>query len=252
MPSKRIIARLDIKSDYVVKGLQFEGLRKVGDPRQLITKYCEDGADEILLNDVVASLYVRNNFFEIIKYVVENLRVPLTVMGGIKSVDHAKRLFDTGADKIGINSHGFVDPKIYMKIAEIYGSQAIILSIEGKKLGPVDAYECMTESGRNRTHTNISQRLDFFKNSGAGELFITSVDNDGMQSGPDLQLIKLISKEQKHPLIYGGGIRNYQDVLCVFEEGFDACVIGSSLHYSKVSIQEIKSQLFSSEFEVRN
>lgn len=251
MPSKRIIARLDIKSNFVVKGLQFEGLRKVGNPKELITKYCEDGADEILLNDVVASLYERNHLIEIITYVVEELRVPLAVMGGLNSIDDVKALFDAGADKIGINSYGFINPKIYENVAQKYGNQSVILSIEAAKFKSSETYECLVQSGRNRTNITVQNRLDFFENSGAGELLVTSVESDGMLCGPETKLIELLSTHSKYPKMYGGGIRNAVDVLTVFSAGFDACVIGSSLHYSKISINEIKKSLSNTEFEIR-
>lgn len=252
LPSKRIIAKLDIKSESVVKGIQFEGLRKVGNPKELISKYCEDGADEIILNDVVASLYERANFLELIQFIVEELRVPLTVIGGIKTIEQAKRIFDIGADKIGINTFGFKNPKIYEEIAERYGSQAVIFSIEAKKFNVNNSWECMADSGRTRTHIEVSERIKEFKSSHAGELLITSVDNDGMLCGPDEDLISLVDVNSDFPILYGGGIRDASDVAKIFQAGIDACVIASSLHYSRTTINGIKKYLEASNFEIRS
>jgi cyclase len=250
--TNRIIGRLDLKGDSVVKGIQMDGLRKIGRPEELALTMSEAGADELLLVDVVASLYNRDNIFKIIEFVALNLRIPLTVVGGIRNFEDASKIFDAGADKIGINSAGIQNPYIYEELANKYGSQAIVASIESKKNRGDSAWVAMTDNGRTSSGIDISDWCTQVQNVGVGEILITSVDADGMQKGPDLNLIELVSKNIQVPLVYSGGVRNFQDCANLLNRKVDAIAIASALHYKKTSITEVKTELLKSGFNIRN
>ena len=157
MVTFRIFSRLDIKGDYVVKGIQLDGLRKIGDPRILAREYFKQVVDELVLVDVVASLYKRANLFALITEIAEELRIPLTAIGGIRSLEDAREVFEAGADKVGINSAAIVNPKLFSQLSKIYGNQSIVSSIEARRLESLNNWTCMTENGRNDSGITIQQ-----------------------------------------------------------------------------------------------
>lgn len=245
MSTFRTISRLDLKGDSVIKGLQLEGLRKIGDPRLMAEKYATDGADEILIVDAVASLYGRNHLTEIIKFVVSDLRIPLTIVGGIRNLEDARTLFEIGADKIGINSAAIRNPSLISNIAEVYGSQSIVVSIEAKVSKENNSWVCMTENGRNPTGITVENWMLRLRDLGAGEVLVTSVDRDGMGKGPDFELCSAIREVTELPLIYSGGTSSTGDVLRIAEMKLDGVAVGRSLHNNNMSIHEIQSVLYS-------
>lgn len=252
MVSNRIIGRLDLKGDSVVKGIQLDGLRKIGSPEELASSLSEAGADELLLVDVVASLYNRDNLFKIIEFVASNLRIPLTVVGGIRNLEDASKIFDAGADKIGINSAGIKNPFIYEVIANKYGSQAIVASIESKRYRRDLNWIAMTDNGRTSSRIEVLSWCETVQEKGVGEILITSVDSDGMQKGPDLDLIDFISNHVQVPLVYSGGVRNWQDCASLLERKVDAIALASALHYNKTTIVDIKTELIRRGYNLRN
>ena len=251
MTISRIIARLDIKGDSLVKGLQLEGLRKIGDPLEFAQKYYLGGADEILLVDVVASLYSRSHLYNMISYITTNLRVPVTVVGGIKTIEDARKVFSSGADKIGINSEATRNLNFLSEISDRYGAQSVVSSIEAKYLKEDNDWYLFTESGRNNSGISLSKWLASLSSMDIGETLVTSVDRDGMRKGPDLDLIARSRELTACPLLYSGGIATQSDLEKVIELGADAAVIGSALHYNKLYIAECKSRLSGAGFLVR-
>ena len=243
MVTFRIFSRLDIKGDYVVKGIQLDGLRKIGDPKILAREYFKQAVDELVLVDVVASLYKRANLFALITEIAKELRIPLTAIGGIKSIEDAREVFEAGADKIGINSGTIVNPKMFSPLSEIYGNQSIICSIEARRLESPNNWTCMTENGRNDSGVTIQQWIPQLENLGVGEVFITSVDQDGTNRGPDFSLCEEARDLTDIPMIYSGGIRNIEDVEKLSKLGVDGVSIGSALHYKKIDITTLKNSL---------
>jgi imidazoleglycerol phosphate synthase cyclase subunit len=251
MLPKRVIARLDVKGESLVKGIQLEGLRKIGDPLVASRVYYEQGIDEVVIVDVVASLYSRNHLFELISYITSELRVPVTVVGGIKSIRDAKHLFGAGADKIGINTEATKRPEFLNELAHIYGAQAVVSSIEAKFVDEFKDYFLFTESGRNNSGIRLSDWLETIRIMDIGEVLITSVDCDGMQRGPDLNLIQKTRELTDVPLVYSGGIATHDQAFESFGKGVDGICLASALHYKKIEINELKSHLSKSKILMR-
>jgi cyclase len=251
MLPKRIIARLDIKGEFLVKGIQLEGLRKIGDPLVFAQEYYESGIDEVLLVDVVASLYSRKHLYNLISYITKNLRVPVTVVGGIKTMEDAKEVFRAGADKIGINSEATRNFKFLGTLADTYGAQAIVSSIEAKFKKETQDWFLFTEAGRNNSEISIGEWFSMLNAIEIGEVLLTSVDRDGMRKGPDSSLINISRELTSIPLIYGGGISSHSDALKTLKTGIDGIAIGSALHYKTIEIQKLKEHLSSHGMEIR-
>ena len=248
---KRLVARIDIKNEFVIKGIQMEGLRKLGDPFDFVQHYSNGGIDEIVIIDVVASLYSRKHIFHLIEYITSKIRIPVTVIGGIKTIQDAKAVFESGADKVGVNSMAIRDPKILSDIADIYGSQAIVNSIEAKYIAEEKTWYLFTESGRNNSQIKLEDWFEKIKHIELGEIFLSSVDSDGLRRGPDLNLISTARNLTELPLVYSGGIRNNGDILDVFNLNVDAIAIGAALHFGDVNILKMKNSLFENGIKVR-
>ena len=239
----RIISRLDIKGEFVVKGIQLEGLRKINDAKVLAEQYYNQGADELALLDIVASLYKRDNLFSLITQIAAELRIPLTAIGGIRTLKDAQDVFEAGADKLGVNSSAIADPKFISQIARTYGSQSVVCSVEAQKANLNNSWFCFTENGRNNSGVQVKNWIPNLDLLGAGELFLTSVDRDGTNEGPDFELCKISRDLTQLPIIYSGGIRNSEDIYQLYKIGLDGCAVGSALHYDRLKISEIKSNL---------
>ena len=233
----RVIARLDIKGDNLIKGIQFEGLRVLGKPQEFAKKYAED-ADELIYIDTVSSLYGRNQLEKLIEETCSEVFIPITVGGGIKSVEDARRLFDHGADKVAVNSEAIRRPELISELASHYGSQAVTVSIQAKRTN--EGWEAYTDCGRNRSGKNVIEWAKEAQERGAGEILITSIDNDGLRHGCDFGLLRELSACSV-PIIYSGGIR-LQDVVEV-SKYTDGMVIGASLHYGNCTIAQVKDML---------
>lgn len=248
---KRIIARLEIKSNNVVKGIRMEGLRKVGNPEFLAEKYFEDGADEIILSDIVASLYNRNHLYDLVSKICKKINIPIVVGGGIRSFDDALRLLKSGADKITINTHAVTNRNLIKECAEKLGSQCVIVEIHAKRKQS-NNWEVFIENGRQPTHLNVLDWVEEVQKLGAGEILIVSVDNDGVCKGPDLELVAKLEQACKVPLIYAGGISQKNDISEIFNfSGVDGVALSHLLHFNKDNIKNLKSFLKINNIDIR-
>lgn len=248
---KRIIARLEIKSNNVVKGIKMEGLRKVGDPELLAKKYFKDGADEIILSDIVASLYNRNHLYELVSKICKKINIPIVVGGGIRNFEDALRLLKSGADKITINSHAVTNKNLIKECAEKLGSQCVIIEIHAKKK-KFNTWEVFIENGRQPTNLNALDWVAEVQKLGAGELLVVSVDNDGACKGPDIELLSELNKVCKVPLIYAGGTSEKNDIFNIFNfSGVDGLALSHLLHFDKDTINNIKLYLKQKNIDIR-
>jgi imidazole glycerol-phosphate synthase subunit HisF len=230
----RIIPKLDIKGPNLVKGIQLEGLRVLGKPEYFAETYYRDGADELLYMDVVASLYQRNNLIEIVRRTAENIFIPLTVGGGIRSIADIRIILRAGADKVAINTAAINNPDIIREGAQTFGSQCIVVSIEAKKTS-AGSYEAYTDNGRERTAVDAFEWAKHAVELGAGELLITSIDNEGTGKGYDTELLAQISRHVHVPVIACGGA----GTMAHFEQAVlqgcaDAVAAASVFHYDAV------------------
>jgi cyclase len=200
MKRVRLIARLDIKGENLIKGVHLEGLRVIGSPSKYAQKYYNQGADELIFMDTVASLYGRNHLSEIIKLVAKDIFIPMTVGGGIRSVEDAVSILRCGADKVAINTAAVARPKLISEISYALGSQAIVLSIEAKRVGE-NKWEIYTDNGRESTGIDAIEWSIRGEKLGAGEILLTSVDYEGTRKGFDLDLIKAVTGSVSIPVI---------------------------------------------------
>lgn len=252
MVSIRIIPRLDIKGPNVIKGIHLEGLRKVGKPHDLSIKYYEGGADEILYMDVVASLYNRSNLSEIVSEASKNVFIPLTVGGGVRTIDDFRKILRSGADKISINTGAIKNPELITQAANMFGSQCVVVSIEAIKTGDMK-WEAFVDNGRDNTGLDVIEWAKQAEQLGAGELIITSVDVEGTKKGFDIELIKRITDVTSIPVIACGGAGSIEHIIeCIEQTGCSAVAIASILHYNITSLQEIKQELKNKNIKVRN
>ena len=243
----RIIARLDIKGENVVKGINLEGIRPVGKPDILANKYYKQGVDEIIYMDVVASLYGRNSLVKYIKLAAKDIFVPLTVGGGIRNIDDIKEVLNNGADKVAINTAAIKNPGLIKEASEMIGSQSIILSIEAKKQRD-NSWEAYFNNGREKSGINVIDWIEEAEKLGAGEILLTSVDNEGLKRGMDIKLLEAIKNKFKIPLIFAGGVGNIKHIKEVREK-VDAIAIASILHYEETTISEIKDHIQINNYE---
>tara|TARA_B100001287_G_scaffold241182_1_gene215998 strand:- start:1226 stop:2002 length:777 start_codon:yes stop_codon:yes gene_type:complete len=248
----RIIPRLDIKGPNLIKGIHLEGLRKIGDPNEFAKKYYLDGADEIIYMDVVASLYGRNNLEDIVKSTVKNVYVPITVGGGIASCDDVKRMLRSGAEKISINTAAVKNPELISEISKKFGSQCVVISIEAKRVGP-SKWEVLIENGREKTGIDVLEWAKKMESLSAGEILLTSIDQEGTGNGFDYELIKQISSNVSIPVIACGGMNSSSDAIKVIDDSCaDAIALSRVLHYGIYTIQDIRNDLKSSHINVRD
>ena len=248
----RLIARLDIKGANLIKGIHLEGLRVVGDPQIHAAKYYQDGADEIIYMDTVASLYGRNNLIDVVSRATEHVFVPITVGGGIRSVEDARTLLRAGADKIAINTAAIKDPKLISQLSDVWGSSTIVLSIEAKKTGD-NKWEAYTDNGRERTGLDVAQWAETGAKLGAGEIFVTSVDQEGTRKGFDCELVAEITKRVEIPVIASGGFGSLDHLSQLVKTSKPTGVaIADSLHYNRYSFEQIRSFCLANSISTRN
>jgi imidazole glycerol-phosphate synthase subunit HisF len=248
----RLIARLDIKGANLIKGIHLEGLRVVGDPQIHAAKYYQDGADEIVYMDTVASLYGRNNLVDVVSRATEHVFVPITVGGGIRSVEDARTLLRAGADKIAINTAAIKDPKLIRQLSDVWGSSTIVLSIEAKKTGD-NKWEAYTDNGRERTGLDVAQWAETGAKLGAGEIFVTSVDQEGTRKGFDCELVAEITKRVEIPVIASGGFGSLDHLSQLVKTAKPTGVaIADSLHYNRYSFEQIRSFCLANSISTRN
>ncbi len=233
----RVIARLDIKGPNLIKGIQFEGLRIIGNPAKFAKRYADDGADELLYIDTVASLYGRNQLGKIIEETSGNTFIPFTAGGGVRSYGDVRAILAAGADKIALNTAALLRPDLIREISDRPGPQCVVVAIEAKRRQ--SGWEAYTDCGRVPSGHDAVRWAHEAEELGAGEILLTSIDCDGTRKGPDMGLLKAI--QVGVPLIYSGGIR-LQDV-CEVAAYSDGMAIGASLHYGNCTIQQVKEAL---------
>lgn len=252
MKKVRLIARLDIKGPNLIKGIHLEGLRVVGSPNEYAVRYYEQGADELIYMDSVASLYGRNHLGEIIKAAAKDIFIPMTVGGGIRSIDDATEILRSGADKVAVNTAAVGDPTLISKLAQKFGSQCVVLSIEAKK-NTKSEWEVLTENGRERSGLNVVDWAIRGFEYGAGEILLTSVDMEGTRKGFDIDLIRAVSSQVEIPVIASGGMGKLSDAVEVVNTG-DASAIAMAgiLHYNRATFSEVRQELKQSGILVRN
>jgi cyclase len=243
MADVRLIARLDIKGPNLIKGIHLEGLRVVGDPQVYAINYYEQGADELLYMDIVASLYGRNTLTEIVSKAAKNVFVPMTVGGGVRTVNDAKELLRAGADKVVINTAAVKCPELIRDMARRFGSQCVVLSIEAKQLAP-GRWEAYTDNGRERTGIDVVTWAIRAAELGAGEILVTSVDQEGTRKGFDVALMRAVSSVVSVPVIASGGMGAVEHMLNVISDAHvDAIAVADMLHYGRVRVENLKSAL---------
>ena len=252
MSNVRLIGRLDIKGPNLIKGIQLEGLRVIGDPQEYAQRYYEAGADELIYMDIVASLYGRNNLAEIVKRAAQDIFIPLTVGGGVRSVEDAKQLLRAGADKVAINTAAIRRPELVTEISRRFGSQCTVLSIEAKRVGE-KKWEAYTDNGRERTGMDVVEWAIRGCELGAGEILLTSVDQEGTRRGFDVPLVRAVTLAVAVPVIASGGMGKPQDLVEVVQKGeADAVAMADILHYRRATVADIRRVAQAAGIEVRN
>ena len=238
--STRLIARLDIKGNNLIKGVHLEGLRVIGDPQEYARDYYEQGADELLYVDVVASLYGRSKLTEIMRRAAYDVFVPMTVAGGIRTIEDVTDLLRAGADKVAINTAAVRRPALISEVSRRFGAQCMVLSIEAKRR--LDgSWEAYTDSGREMTGLDAVEWARLGVSLGAGEVLVTSIDQEGTRKGFDVALTREISEAVSVPVIASGGYGNIEHFLEVVESGMaDAVAIADALHYKRTTIRDIR------------
>jgi cyclase len=248
----RLIARLDIKGPNLIKGIHLEGLRVMGSPNAHALRYYLQGADELIYMDSVASLYGRNNIGEIVQQATQNVFIPMTVGGGIRSVEDATQLLRSGADKVAVNTAAIATPNLISEIAHRFGSQCMVLSIEAKQIAP-GRWEAFTDNGRERTGRDVVEWVKQGVQLGAGEVLLTSVDMEGTRRGFDLALIRAVTREVSVPVIASGGMGKPEHLLGAVQEGeADAVAMADILHYNRATIGDVRQVARDAGIEVRD
>lgn len=246
----RLISRLDIKGPNLIKGVNLEGLRVIGNPQEYSYQYYTQGIDEIIYMDVVASLYGRNSLHEFVKKTAYDIFVPLTVGGGLRSVVDVKEMLRSGADKVAINTAATKRPKLISEVAEEFGSQCIVLSIEAKRQS--NYWEVYTDNGREKTNLNVVEWAQLGVELGAGEILLTSVDQEGTRQGFDYELVKAVSSAVSVPVVASGGMGNPQHLIDVVQYGYaNAIAMADILHYDRVSLAEIRKASLDAGLDIR-
>jgi cyclase len=244
MLTKRIIACLDVNGGRVVKGVKFLNLREAGDPAELALAHSEAGADEIVLLDISATAENRRTLLQTVRQTARQLFIPFTVGGGIRSLNDASAVFDAGADKISLNSAALADPALITCIADRFGSQAVIVAIDAKKMSTGNTYEAFVAGGRKPAGRDACEWAREAESRGAGEILLTSMDRDGTGLGFDCALTQLISTSLRIPVIASGGAGTIEHFVQVFQEGqADAALAASILHYGVTRLADLKQEL---------
>lgn len=247
----RIISRLDIKGPNLIKGINFEGLRKLGDPNQFAKDYYEQGIDEIIYIDIVASLYERSSLLNIVRRTTQDVFIPITVGGGVRSVDDAREMLRAGADKVAVNTAAVKRPELIHEISQKFGAQCMVLSIEAKRTAP-NKWEVYYDNGREKSGVDVLEWAQRGCELGAGEILLTSVDMEGTGRGFDCELTSAVSRLVPIPVIASGGLGTVDDFVQVVKSGqADAVAVAGALHYKKLTVGGIRSEALRQSIHVR-
>ncbi len=251
MLTKRIIPCLDVTAGRVVKGVNFVELKDAGDPVEIARRYNDQGADELTFLDITASSDQRDLILDIIEAVSSQVFIPLTVGGGVRSVEDVRRLLNAGADKVSINTSAVTHPQLVKEAALRYGSQCIVVAIDAKQVAP-GRWEIFTHGGRHPTGLEAVSWAKKMESFGAGELLLTSMDRDGTKSGFDLELTRAISDAVHVPVIASGGVGNLQHLVDGIQKGHaDAVLAASIFHYGEYTVENAKRFMDSQHIPVR-
>lgn len=234
----RIIARLDVKGPNLIKGVHLEGLRVIGAPQVYAKRYYEQGADELIYMDIVASLYGRSNLLEIVKQTAHDVFVPLTVGGGIRCLDDVTALLRAGADKVAINTAAVHRPKLIEEVSRKFGSQCMVLSIEAKRQSD-ESWEVYTDCGREGSGISVIEWVREAVELGVGEILLTSIDQEGTRKGFDLRLLEAVHAVSKVPVIISGGYGQSDHIIGAIEAGADAVAVADALHYDRTDMRTL-------------
>jgi cyclase len=248
----RVIPCLDVDAGRVVKGVNFENLKDAGDPVELAKRYGAAGADELIFLDITASSSDRETTYEMVKRAADELFIPLTVGGGVRSVSDVDQLLRAGADKVGINTAGLANPELISQAAAQFGDQCVVLSVDVRRAtGCASGFEATTHGGRNSSGRDALEWIIEAAQRGAGEVLLNSMDADGTKNGYDLALISAVRAVVDIPIIASGGAGKLTDFHPAVVAGADAVLAASVFHFNELSIQDVKSELRSNGNEVR-
>lgn len=250
MARLRIIPRLDVKGPNLIKGIRLEGLRVVGDPHEFALRYYEQGADELVFMDIVASLYQRNSLSEIISRAANRIYVPITVGGGIRTLDDVHNMLRSGADKVAINTAAIARPALISEVARRFGSQCMVLSVEAKRTG-AGCWEAYTDNGREHTGLDVVEWIAQAVDRGAGEILLTAVDQEGTRKGLDIELLRVVNARVNVPVIASGGFGNSVDLKRASDVGTSGVAIADALHWQRTTLAQIKESAREQGIEVR-
>lgn len=249
--AKRIIPCLDVDKGRVVKGVNFVNLIDAGDPVEIAAAYDREGADEIVFLDITASAQDREIILDVVKRTAETVFMPLTVGGGVRTLEDIRKLLESGADKVSINTSAVKNPSLVESAAKRFGSSTIVVAIDAKKVGD-NRWEVYINGGRTPTGIDAIQWAKAVYDLGAGEILLTSMDKDGTKSGYDIELTKAVSEAVKIPVIASGGAGNKEHFYQAFTQGkADAALAASLFHFKEISIQELKLYLKDKNINVR-
>ena len=253
MLAKRVIPCLDIKDGRVVKGINFVNLRDAGDPAELAARYAREGADEIVMLDISASVQGRAAALDVLRRATEQVFLPVTLGGGMRSVEDIRAALLAGADKVGINSAAITDPELLTAGARVFGRQCIVLAIDAKRTGnTTSGWEVIIHGGRTPTGIDVIDWVRQGTQLGAGEILLTSMDTDGTLDGFDIKLTRAVAAATHIPIIASGGAGNPQDMVAVVQPGLaDAALAASIFHDGTYSIASVKTAMYAAGVEVR-
>ncbi len=243
MITKRIIPCLDVRDGEVVKGVNFKGLKSIASPVDLAREYSKSGADELVFYDITASAEGRRLFTDILKETAANVFIPLTVGGGINSLDDFDRVLKSGADKVSVNSGAIKDPSLVSKAAKLYGDQCVVLSVDIKRVG--GTFRVFAKGGREDTGLEAIEWIKRCTGEGAGEVVVNSIDTDGVKKGFDIEMLRAVCDAVSVPVIASGGAGCIDDFIRLFKElpKVDAGLAASIFHFGEVSIKELKEKM---------
>ena len=251
MPAVRVIPCLDVAAGRVVKGVNFEGLRDVGDPVELASRYYQEGADEVTFLDVHASSENRKTMLDVVTKCAEQVFIPLTVGGGISSLADVTSLLAAGADKVSVGSAGIANPALLEQIVREHGSQVLVISLDLKRASRPSGFGVTSHGGKSLTDLDALEWIRQVEDLGAGELLVNSIDADGTKSGFDIELVELIKSQSSLPVIASGGAGKVEDFVEAARAGADAVLAASVFHEGEISIGEVKQALDQASVEVR-
>ena len=244
MLTKRIIPCLDVKDGKVVKGINFVGLKEVGDPITLAKEYYEQGADELVFLDITATHEQRDTMVQVVQEVASEIYMPFTVGGGLRSIDDIKRMLRAGADKVSLNSAAVKDPNLIAQGSQIFGNQCIVLAVDAKKRDDGSGWNVVIHGGRIDTGMDLLEWVQKGVELGAGEILLTSMDTDGVKQGYDLEMLEAVRQVVNVPIIASGGCGSLDHFAQVFEKDCaDAALAASLFHYGELRVQDVKMYL---------